>query len=123
MKGATENVLQVCSHILVDGTLQPLTSADKDNILNGVRDKENRGMRSSSSFYDFFKLDSGLKISSATVVMFFSGVHFYQSLVLGRQHTFNAYFVLGRKFLLYIHFLDIPLFLLLQLCPCVMGVP
>ena len=46
VKGATENVLKVCSHMLVDGTLRALTLSDKDHIMNGVTDKEDRGMRS-----------------------------------------------------------------------------
>ena len=46
VKGATENVLKVCSHKLVEGSLQSLTLTDKDMIFNVVKEKEDRGMRS-----------------------------------------------------------------------------
>ena len=46
VKGATENVLKVCSHMLVDGALRALTLSDKDHIMNRVTEKEDRGMRS-----------------------------------------------------------------------------
>ncbi|KAL5263253.1 hypothetical protein ACHWQZ_G008588 [Mnemiopsis leidyi] len=51
VKGATENVLKICSHMLVDGTLRALTLSDKDKILDRVAEKEDRGMRTLSLCY------------------------------------------------------------------------
>ncbi|XP_063694137.1 calcium-transporting ATPase type 2C member 1-like isoform X2 [Bolinopsis microptera] len=51
VKGATENVLKVCSHILIDGALQLLNAESKDAIINVVQEKEDRGMRTLSLCY------------------------------------------------------------------------
>ena len=46
MKGATEPLLAICTHLLVSGSLKALSGDHKDDILRQVKSKEDRGMRS-----------------------------------------------------------------------------
>ena len=46
VKGATENVLDICTHFLSNGELRPLSASVKSDIHSQVQDKEDRGMRS-----------------------------------------------------------------------------
>ena len=46
VKGATERILALCSHLLEQGQLRKMTAADRDRVAMETSTKEDAGMRS-----------------------------------------------------------------------------